>query len=93
VDGALQIMVTHPAADSLVGTALGRFRFELWRVKPGARPVQRNPLFTRGAGDTWVASDHHDDADAGVAPPGTYVTVRIIDPIGRRSEAAISNQI
>jgi hypothetical protein len=85
--GVLNITVTHAAAASLVGTAVGPHRFELWRVEPGQRPSRREALFRRGVGDTWVASD------AGIAPVGAYVTVRIIDPIGRRSEAAISNQI
>jgi hypothetical protein len=85
--GALQITVTHPAASSLVGTALGPHRFELWRVEPTARPVLSSAHFTPGAANTWVASED------GAAPAGTYVTVRIIDPIGRRSEAAISNRI
>jgi hypothetical protein len=87
VSGALQITVTHPAPDSLASTAMGPHRFELWRVEPGARPSRREVLFTRGTGNTWVSSD------AGTALAGSYVTVRVIDPIGRRSDATISNQI
>ena len=40
--------------------------------------------FVRGAGDTWLATD------PGAAPAGTYVSVRIIDPAGRRSDAVLS---
>jgi hypothetical protein len=87
VGSVLQITVTHPHADSLASTAMGPHRFELWRVEPGARPSRREVLFTRGAGNTWVGKD------AGVAPAGTYATTRVIDPIGRRSDATISNQI
>ncbi len=83
--GDLQITVHHPAADSLVSTPLGPHRFELWRMEPGARPVKREVRFTRGAGDVWTA------ADPSAAAPGAYVSVRVIDPIGRRSDAAISN--
>src|SRR5690606_28158001 len=87
VAGALQITVTHPNADGLYGTPLGLFRFEVWRVEPDLRPARREVTFTRGAGDTWIG------ADPGVAPAGTYVTVSILGPAGRRSDATLSNQI
>lgn len=87
VAGALQIAFSHPNADGLYGTPIGLHRFEVWRVEPDQRPARREVTFTRGAGDTWVGSD------PGLAPAGTYVTVCIIDPAGRRSEATPSNQI
>lgn len=83
----LAITLTHPAPDSLVGTAMGPFRFELWRCEPGARPVQLGLAFSRGAGATWVATA------PGLSAPGAYVTVAIIDPVGRRSDARPSNQL
>jgi hypothetical protein len=87
-DGAiLRITMTHPAADSLLATSMGTFTFECWRANPGARPVQRRLVFTRGPGATWLA------ADSGAGSPGTYVTLRLIDPVGRRSDAVISNQL
>ncbi|MCY1013781.1 hypothetical protein OV079_51310 [Nannocystis pusilla] len=55
------------------------------RTRPA--PARREVTFTRGAADTWVG------ADPGEAPAGTYVTVSIIDPAGRRSDATPSNQI
>ncbi len=85
--GALQVTITHPQADSLVSTAMGSFHFEFWRVQPGRRPDRRELLFTRGPGSTWVAQD------SPAAPPGTYASIRVIDPIGRRSDGAVSNQI
>lgn len=84
VGAELSVSVQHPTADSLVGTALGPHRFEVWRVEPGARPALRELAFSRGPGDTWVATD------PSPAPTMTYVTVRIVDPIGRRSDATIS---
>ncbi|MCY0995351.1 hypothetical protein OV203_49955 [Nannocystis sp. ILAH1] len=87
VPGALQITLSHPNADSLYGSPMGMHRFELWRIEPGQRPARREVTFTRGAADTWVGSD------PGEAPAGTYVTVSIIDPAGRRSDATPSNQI
>lgn len=86
--GHLKITLHHPAANTLISTALGDHHFEVWRVQPGARPVLRDLLFKRGATDTWVAID-----PGPVAPAGTYVTVRIIDPVGRRSEATPSNTL
>lgn len=84
----LKVTLHHPAASTLISTALGDHHFELWRVEPGKRPTLRELLFTRGSGDTWEA------VDGGiVAPSGTYVTVSVIDPIGRRSEAKPSNLI
>lgn len=85
--GALLVTVTHPAADSLIGTTFGPHRFEVWRGVPGARPVLRELAFRRGAGPTWVATD------PGPVLAGTFVSVRVIDPIGRRSAAAVSNLI
>jgi hypothetical protein len=88
VAGNLAITVTHPAADSLVGTALGPHRFEAWRCEPDVRPVRLDGVvFTRGAGATWVANA------PGVSNAGAYVSLRIIDPVGRRSDACVSNQI
>ena len=87
VGADLQITVAHPAAESLASTAMGPYRFELWRIEPGTRPSRREVLFTRGAGAAWIGKD------AGTAPAGTYATVRVIDPIGRRSDATISNVI
>jgi hypothetical protein len=84
----LQITLHHPDANTLVSTALGDHRFELWCVEPGKRPKLRELLFQRGASDTWVAVD-----PGFVAPSGTYVAVSVIDPIGRRSEAKPSNII
>lgn len=84
----LKVTLHHPNAATLISTALGDHRFELWRVEPGQRPTLRDLLFTRGSGDTWEALD-----TGVVAPPGTYVTVSVIDPIGRRSEAKPSNLI
>lgn len=87
VAGGLQISFSHADADSLHATPLGPYRYEVWRVEPGQRPALRAVTFLRGAGDTWVATD------AEPAPAGTYVTVCIIDPAGRRSDATPSNQI
>ncbi len=86
--GGLQVTVTHPAADSLIATALGAYRFELWRIEPGKRPQPRELDFRRGAGATWTATD------PGPAPPPlSFVSVSVIDPIGRRSEAVTSNKV
>lgn len=87
VSSHLHITLHHPAADSLNSTVFGDHQFELWRVQPGARPVKLDLLFTRGSADTWVATE------PGAAPAGTYVTVRIIDPVGRRSDATPSNPL
>ena len=84
----LRITLHHPAAGSLISTALGDHHFEVWRCKAGTKPVLKDLLFIRGTGDTWVATD-----SGSAAPAGTYVTVRIIDPLGRRSEAKPSNLI
>lgn len=86
VAGALQITVAHPAAASLIGTGFGPHRFEVWRGAPGGRPEQKELGFRLTAG-AWVATD------AGPVPPGSFVSVRVIDPIGRRSDAAVSNTI
>ena len=88
VAGKLKITVHHPAAASLISTALGDHRFEVWRCKAGTKPELNDLLFIRGTGDTWIATD-----SGPVALAGTYVTVRIIDPLGRRSEARPSNLI
>lgn len=87
VSSQIQITLHHPAADSLNSTVLGDHQFEVWRVQPGVRPVKLDLLFTRGSTDTWVATDPVS------SPAGTYITVRIIDPVGRRSEATPSNQL
>jgi hypothetical protein len=86
VVGGLQITISHPAAASLIGTALGPHRFEIWRVEPTGRPVKRDVAFSL-SGTTWTGTD------TGPAPAGTYVTVRIIDPAGRSGTATPSNQI
>lgn len=86
VASQLKVTLHHPAADRLVGTALGPHRFEAWRVEPGRRPQPRELLFRRGAADAWEAVDA-----SGAAPAGSYVTVRVIDPMGRRSDATASN--
>ena len=83
-NGALAVAVRHPNADALGSTAHGPFGFELWRCQPGERPRPVDTRFVRGSGDTWLASD------PGAAPAGTYVSVRIIDPAGRRSNAVLS---
>ena len=88
VASGFQVTLHHPDANTLVSTALGDHRFELWQVEPGKRPKLRELLFQRGSGDTWTAID-----PGVVAPAGTYVTVSVIDPIGRRSEAKPSNII
>ena len=88
VAGNLSITVTHPAPDSLIGTALGPHRFEVWRCEPDVRPVRIDGVaFTRGAGNTWVATL------TGASSAGAYVSIRIIDPVGRRSDACVSNLI
>jgi hypothetical protein len=87
--GHLKVTMHHPAAASLISTVMGMFRFELWRVEPGKRPIALNLSFKRGTGDTWVATDTASPA----APAGTYVSIRVIDPIGRSSEATLSNPI
>jgi hypothetical protein len=88
VAGALAITVTHPAPDTLIGTALGPHRFEAWRCEPGARPIRLDGIaFVRGVGASWVANT------TGTSSTGAYVSVRIIDPVGRRSDACVSNQI
>ncbi|WAS94935.1 hypothetical protein [Nannocystis punicea] len=87
LSGALRITLSHPNADSLYGTPIGLHRFEVWRIEPNQRPARREVVFTRDAEDTWVG------ADPGDGPAGTYVTVSIIDPVGRRSDATPSNQI
>lgn len=94
VAGELHITVAHPAADSLMGTSIGLHAFEVWRVEPGKRPAKRDLVFHRDAGDTWVGVD----PDPVVIPnpnpiPAIYVTVRIIDPVGRSSDATLSNRL
>jgi hypothetical protein len=84
---ALSITVTHPQADALINTAMGPYVFEVWRCEPGARPVKIDAAFSRGAGSTWAGGA------APIAQAGTYVSLRIIDPIGRRSNPCLSNQI
>lgn len=82
----LKVTLHHPTADSLVGTALGPHSFETWRIEPGKnRPEKLDLLFRRGTGDVWEATD------PGNAPVGSYVTVSIVDPVGRRSPAVTSN--
>jgi hypothetical protein len=85
----LNITVTHPQPDSLVNTTLGPYVFEVWRSDPGQRPSKIDVAFSRGAGSTWAGSTPTPTP----APTGTYLSVRIIDPIGRRSEPQVSNQI
>jgi hypothetical protein len=87
VSGDLEITVDHPAADTLLSTPMGQHRFDVWRIEPGGRPRRSDLLFTRQTTGHWVASD------AGNGPAGTYVTVRVIDPLGRRGDATASNQI
>jgi hypothetical protein len=84
----LTITLTHPAPDTLFATAVGPYRFETWRVEPGKRPIPLTLAYSRGAGATWTATDA-----SAAAPSGTYVTVRVIDPIGRASDAVVSNKV
>ena len=86
VAGGTQLTVTHPDAAGLVGTALGAYRFEVYRTSPAARPVKLALGFTRGPGNTFVATD------AG-APAQSRWAVRVVDPIGRASEAVVSNEV
>lgn len=86
-NGALAVALRHPNADALGSTSQGPFGFELWRCQPGERPRPVDARFVRGAGDTWLARD------PGVAPAGTYVSVRIVDPAGRRSDAVLSTPL
>lgn len=89
--GGLQVVVTYPQADGLLGTVLGAFQFDYWRVVPGQRPTKRDLVFVRGAGETWSAFDADQPDDIVPPPTGTYASVRIIDPIGRRGDATVSN--
>lgn len=84
---AVNITVTHPQPNSLINTTLGPYVFEVWRCEPGARPLKIDVAFSRGGGSTWTG------AATGAAAAGAYMSLRIIDPIGRRSDPCVSNQI
>ncbi len=86
IAGNVKLVITHPDASRLIGTALGSYRFELYRVSPGQRPTKVAVPVLRGAGNTFEATD--------TAPPGSSQwSARVVDPIGRVSEAVVSNQV
>jgi hypothetical protein len=77
-NGDVRLRVTHPQADSLVGTAFGVYRFELYRLSPGARPAKLPLTLERIAGNQFEAVDP-------APPPGSAWSVRVLDPLGRPS--------
>lgn len=91
--GGVQLVITHAAADKLIGTALGSYRFEIHRSSPDRRPVALALSVTRGAGNSFEATDDLGDLGGGVPPAGSWWSVRVVDPTGRVSDAVVSNQI
>jgi hypothetical protein len=78
-NGDVRLTVTHPEADTLVGTPFGAYRFEVHRLSPGKRPARANVDLRRAAGSTFEA------IDAGPFSTGSAWSVRVVDPIGRVS--------
>ena len=50
-NGDARLTVTHPHADTLVGTAFGVYRFEVYRLSPGARPAKLALTLERVSGN------------------------------------------
>jgi hypothetical protein len=84
--GGVQLTITHPDAATLAGTALGAYRFELFRRSPNARPTRLTVPVERGPGSTYVAIDP-------TPPPHSTWAVRLVDPLGRASDTALSNEV
>jgi hypothetical protein len=88
--GGLHIAITPPAAVSLQSTMMGNFSFEAWRIEPGKRPRRLDqPFVYDAASQRWQAFD----ATPVAAGALTTVSVRVIDPLGRSSEATLSNTV
>lgn len=87
VAGGLQLTVSHPQAAMLGATPMGAFRWEVWRIDPGKRPVKKTLAFERTAGNQWLA------VDSGPVEAKTYVSVSVIDPLGRASPPTLSAQL
>ena len=77
-NGDARLTVTHPDADALVGTAFGAYRFEVYRLSPGARPAKLALTLERTSGNQFEAVDP-------APPPGSAWSVRLLDPLGRPS--------
>jgi hypothetical protein len=86
VGADVELVISHPDADKLIGTALGSYRFEIYRVSPGQRAVRVTLPVSRGAGNTFEAVET-------TPPASSQWSVRVVDPIGRVSEATVSNQV
>jgi hypothetical protein len=86
VAGGVELVISHPHAGELIGTALGSYRFEIYRASPGQRPVQVTLPVTRATGNTFEAVET-------TPPASSQWSVRVVDPIGRVSEAIVSNQV
>jgi hypothetical protein len=86
VAGGVELVISHPHAGELIGTALGSYRFEIYRASPGQRPVQVTLPVTRATGNTFEVVET-------TPPASSQWSVRVVDPIGRVSEAIVSNQV
>ena len=78
--GDVRLRVTHPGADGIVGTPFGTYRFEVYRLSPGARPLRLEIDLRRAAGSTFEAIDP-------LPPVGSAWSVRLVDPIRRVSKS------
>jgi hypothetical protein len=78
--GDVRLRVTHPGADDIVGTPFGTYRFEVYRLSPGARPLRLEIDLRRAVGSTFEAIDP-------LPPVGSAWSVRLVDPIRRVSES------
>lgn len=74
--GDVLLRAAHPDAEALIGTPLGAYRIELYRLSPGARPTRLAIEMKRMPSGFFEATDP--------APPaGSAWSVRAIDPVGR----------
>jgi hypothetical protein len=85
--GEVTLTISHADADRLIGTALGAYRFEVYRASAAERPTRLDIAIVRGAGTTFIATDASSPA------AGSRWAVRLVDPIGRRSASVISNEV
>jgi hypothetical protein len=71
------VTITATGSAAVVGSRLGAFKVEVFRVAPGARPIAVPATPVQVDASTFTVTDP-------AAPGGVTYSARIVDPLGRR---------
>jgi hypothetical protein len=80
------VTVTATGSAALIGTRLGTFRLEIFRVVPGARPFAVPGAVAIVSPTQMTVTDSN-------APANASYTARVVDPLGRRGVLTTSTPV